>query len=131
GLTALMLVLTCTMLAPCVQVACKCLCFKAASQVPLSCVLGQLYEQAYLVARRTTAATSCSRPEKRTIREQVGQIATFGRKLDETARGFTCWIKHLTEAATELYILWRETLRRPYRPVPAQPAAEDGPVRPA
>ena len=33
--------------------------------------------------------------------------------------------------ASGLYILWRETLRRPYRPVPAQPAAEDGPVRPA
>jgi len=33
--------------------------------------------------------------------------------------------------ASGLYILWRETLRRPYPPVPAQPAAEDGPVRPA
>src|SRR5436190_642509 len=33
--------------------------------------------------------------------------------------------------ASGLYILWRETLRRPHRPVPAQPAAEDGPVRPA
>ncbi|HEY4472863.1 MAG TPA: DMT family transporter [Stellaceae bacterium] len=33
--------------------------------------------------------------------------------------------------ASGLYILWRETLRRPHRPAPAQPAAEGGPVRPA
>jgi drug/metabolite transporter (DMT)-like permease len=34
-------------------------------------------------------------------------------------------------AASGLYILWRETLRRPHQPVPAQPATEGGPVRPA
>jgi drug/metabolite transporter (DMT)-like permease len=33
--------------------------------------------------------------------------------------------------ASGLYILWRETLRRPRRAEPARPATEGGPVRPA
>ena len=54
--------------------------------------------------------------------------------------GFAIWgdvptasllVGSMIVVASGLYILWRETLRRPYRPVPAQPAAEDGPVRPA
>ena len=33
-------------------------------------------------------------------------------------------------AASGLYILWRETLRRGSQPVPAQPATQGGPIRP-